>query len=47
MAGKDKIGTREAIAATIYFLSTKLLISFPQHMAEMGQTAAWIVPAVS
>jgi len=42
-----KIGTREAIAATVYFLSTKLLISFPQHMAEMGQTAAWIVPIIS
>ncbi len=47
MASEGKIGTREAIAATVYFLSTKLLISFPQHMAEMGQTAAWIVPIVS
>jgi spore germination protein (amino acid permease) len=47
MASNDKIGTREAVAATIYFLSTKLLISFPRHMAEMGQTAAWIVPAIS
>jgi spore germination protein KB len=47
MASKGKIGTREAIAATVYFLSTKLLISFPQHMAEMGQTAAWIVPIIS
>jgi spore germination protein (amino acid permease) len=47
MASKEKIGTREAIAATVYFLSTKLLISFPQHMAEMGQTAAWIVPVIS
>lgn len=43
----QKIGTREAIAATVYFLSTKLLISFPQHMAEMGQTAAWVVPIIS
>ncbi|HAV21062.1 MAG TPA: hypothetical protein DCX02_04160 [Firmicutes bacterium] len=47
MGSKDSIGTREAIAATIYFLSAKLLISFPQHMAELGQTAAWIVPAIS
>jgi spore germination protein KB len=47
MDNKVRIGTREATAATIYFLSTKLLISFPQHMAEIGQTAAWIVPIIS
>jgi spore germination protein (amino acid permease) len=47
MGSKGQIGTREAIAATVYFLSTKLLTSFPQHMAEMGQTAAWIVPIIS
>ncbi|NLS44408.1 MAG: endospore germination permease [Firmicutes bacterium] len=47
MATEKKIGIREAIAATIYFLSTKLLISFPQHMAEMGETAAWIVIIIS
>ena len=47
MGHKVKIGTREATAATVYFLSTKLLISFPQHMAEIGQTAAWIVPIIS
>lgn len=44
---EGRVGTNEAIAATVYLLSTKLFISFPQQMATVGQTAAWMVPLVS
>ncbi len=47
MLEEGRIGTNEAIVATIYLLSTKLFISFPQQMATVGQTAAWIVPLIS
>ncbi|MGE5573726.1 MAG: GerAB/ArcD/ProY family transporter [Bacteroidota bacterium] len=47
MLEEGRIGTNEAIAATVYFLSSKLFISFPQQMATVGLTAAWIVPIIS
>lgn len=47
MLEEGRIGTNEAIAATVYFLSSKLFISFPQQMATVGLTAAWMVPIIS
>ncbi|MCR4401874.1 MAG: spore germination protein [Firmicutes bacterium] len=47
MLEEGRIGTGEAVAATLYFLSSKLFISFPQQMATVGLTAAWIVPMIS
>ncbi len=47
MLEEGRVGTTEAIAATVYFLSSKLFVSFPQQMATVGLTAAWIVPIVS
>ncbi|MEW6229167.1 MAG: GerAB/ArcD/ProY family transporter, partial [Bacillota bacterium] len=47
MLEEGRVGTNEAIAATVYLLSTKLFISFPQQMATVGLTAAWVVPLIS
>ncbi|MGE5587551.1 MAG: GerAB/ArcD/ProY family transporter [Clostridia bacterium] len=47
MLEEGRIGTSEAVAATVYFLSSKLFISFPQQMATVGLTAAWMVPIIS
>lgn len=47
MLEEGRVGTNEATAATVYFLTTKLFISFPQQMATVGQTAAWVVPIIS
>lgn len=44
---EGRVGTNEAVAATIYFLSTKLFISFSQQMAMVGLTGAWMVPLIS
>ncbi|MEW5866761.1 MAG: GerAB/ArcD/ProY family transporter [Bacillota bacterium] len=47
MLEEGRVGTPEAIAATAYFLSAKLFIAFPQQMATVGLTAAWVVPIIS
>jgi len=44
---EGRIGTNEAVAATVYFLASKLFISFPQQMATVGLTAAWVIPIIS
>lgn len=47
MIEEGRIGTPEAVAATTYLLGAKLFISFPQQMAIVGLTAAWMVPVIS
>ena len=41
------LGANETAVVLIIFIATKVFLTFPQGMVEVGRTSAWILPIVS